>query len=1057
MENKQNNNIFAHKNLIENRQIRIFISSTFKDMDAERNYLINNIFPGLRRYCAERDVTLVELDLRWGVTEEEGKQGKVVEICLKEIENAHPFFIGLLGERYGWVPDKNDIATMTQTLEEYPWLKSDLEKEALSITEIEMQYGVLRSKEDLNAYFYFRSPSMDVPDNADFKDPKNSPEWQKLQRLKAQIRAQEKYPKYDYDSVEALGKQIEQDFKVLVDKLFPDGNLSLLEKERLAHKAFLHSHTEVYIENKDNLQQIDDFLQSSSEALVICGESGLGKSTLIANWIIKRSAQLDRKLIYHFVGNSSAEGDYHKITQRLINEIKALYDLPNEQNEIHQLTKGIGNQKEELQKLLLDISNRDELLIIIDGINKLADLDNAKLMNWLPTFPESVKIIYSTLADDSTMNVFIRRKYDFFMMETLSKSEQEKLINDYLHLFGKSLYPSQVKKITENKLMNNTLVLRTLLDELRVFGKHEKIDDEINRYISVSNINDFFNLVLERLEKTYNYDDANFVYNVFSLIAVSRTGLSETEIQQITKATQLNWSWLFNAAISHLTLQNGLIVFSHQYLREAVWKRYLNQKTTENKTREQIVDYMENSLEVTTNRKYDEYPYQIYELKNLDKLYDFLSNLEVFDYIAKKDIYEIGKYWKILVETDESKYTLRRYAELIDESNLNDLSAAQLYLLVGIFIHIIFGDNSKAIEYFAKSLFIYTLTLGPEHPDMANIYLIFSDIYNQQGDYKRAMDLAEKSLKIKNKQNDSDDKNLAFSFLSMATNYTMQGNYPNALEYYGKALDVAEKTVGADNIIVADIFNNLAIVHRKLQNYSAALEYYSKSLLIKEQSLGLDHPKIAETFSNIGAINFTLGNFTQALENQEKAYTILEKTLWVNHPTMVKLRENIDTTLDSINKKNNRAVSYFIDQGDGFITAKEYKSALLSYQKALSIINKYFDKNHPDLILLNKKIDFLKKGDYINALENRIDANNNLSKPQVMNLLNKGEINKAEDLLFENLETNFVDDLFEIAYEFYKKLRTYNNVWLVEHNFSSQEVEDGWKDFQREFFKRKQI
>ena len=83
-------------NNIENRQIRIFISSTFQDMHNERDYLITKVFPRLRVEAAKRDVTVVPLDLRWGITEEESKNGKVLEICLEEIDNSHPFFIGLL-------------------------------------------------------------------------------------------------------------------------------------------------------------------------------------------------------------------------------------------------------------------------------------------------------------------------------------------------------------------------------------------------------------------------------------------------------------------------------------------------------------------------------------------------------------------------------------------------------------------------------------------------------------------------------------------------------------------------------------------------------------------------------------------------------------------------------------------------------------------------------------------------------------------------------------------------------------------------------------------------
>lgn len=84
-------------NFQKSRNIRIFISSTFQDMQSERDMLVTKVFPRLRQIAYERNVTLTEVDLRWGITEEEAKSSKVVEICLDEIRNSHPFFIGLLG------------------------------------------------------------------------------------------------------------------------------------------------------------------------------------------------------------------------------------------------------------------------------------------------------------------------------------------------------------------------------------------------------------------------------------------------------------------------------------------------------------------------------------------------------------------------------------------------------------------------------------------------------------------------------------------------------------------------------------------------------------------------------------------------------------------------------------------------------------------------------------------------------------------------------------------------------------------------------------------------
>ena len=68
---------------------------------------MRKVFPELRRKCRERQVELVDVDLRWGITEEEAKQGKVLPICLAEIDRSRPFFMGFIGERYGWVPEKD--------------------------------------------------------------------------------------------------------------------------------------------------------------------------------------------------------------------------------------------------------------------------------------------------------------------------------------------------------------------------------------------------------------------------------------------------------------------------------------------------------------------------------------------------------------------------------------------------------------------------------------------------------------------------------------------------------------------------------------------------------------------------------------------------------------------------------------------------------------------------------------------------------------------------------------------------------------------------------------
>ena len=66
-------------------------------MQREREELVKRVFPQIRRLCEQRGVTWGEVDLRWGVTDEQKAEGAVLPICLAEIERTRPYFIGLLG------------------------------------------------------------------------------------------------------------------------------------------------------------------------------------------------------------------------------------------------------------------------------------------------------------------------------------------------------------------------------------------------------------------------------------------------------------------------------------------------------------------------------------------------------------------------------------------------------------------------------------------------------------------------------------------------------------------------------------------------------------------------------------------------------------------------------------------------------------------------------------------------------------------------------------------------------------------------------------------------
>jgi hypothetical protein len=88
------------------KTVRVFISSTFRDLHAERDYLVKRVFPALRQRLEPQRVNLVDIDLRWGITREQADNDQVLGLCLQQIDECRPFFVGLQGGRYGWVPSK---------------------------------------------------------------------------------------------------------------------------------------------------------------------------------------------------------------------------------------------------------------------------------------------------------------------------------------------------------------------------------------------------------------------------------------------------------------------------------------------------------------------------------------------------------------------------------------------------------------------------------------------------------------------------------------------------------------------------------------------------------------------------------------------------------------------------------------------------------------------------------------------------------------------------------------------------------------------------------------
>lgn len=842
-------------NLIENRQIRVFISSTFRDMQDERDYLMKRTFPKLRKLAAKRDVTLTELDLRWGITEEESKSGKVVEICLREIENSIPFFIGIIGNRYGWVPEKKDIGE--NVTERFKDVANYLERH-LSVTEMEMQFGVLQRKEDMHAYFFIKEQ--------DDKEKQDNPEM--LNRLKEEVQ-KSRYPSSTYKSLVDLATQIEEAFIILLDTLFPEEPLTELEKERIGQRSFMNQLCQNYIKDEKNFDVLDTWLANEdSHQFVVTGASGLGKSALIANWLKQKLSDnsCEYNIIYHFTGNGGSESNSEHITKAIANEIKDIYgwEYDNSETEV------------KLEDLFVRVSaeGNKPLLIVIDAINQIVDADNAKLLNWLPIPTKGIKILFSTLEDDRTMEVFKYREYPIFTLQPLNIESRLQLIRNYLKLYAKTLTDKQLERIATDSQCENTLVLKTFLDELINFGIYEKLDERIEYYLAIESINDFYQAFLASYEAEYKESDDNFVKSILSLLAVSRNGLTEEEILAITGVKHLQWSQFFCSFSAHFTIKNGRLLFSHSYIRDSIIHRYLNDLSWINKCRKKIIAYFKDK---NSRKSIEELLCQYEAIEDYPSMHRVLLNLRLFRLYFNLHPYELGRYWTKLIEYG---YSVDEYLNICDD-DISNMQKSNCYLDLCEFSKEIVVDFSLAIKFAKKALEIISVEKDDHNKIIseANIYNMLGCIYSNLYQIKDAIEYNERALVLQNKVKPVNKHDISISYGNLGLEYLKMNYIDKGLEYCMRALEIKKEMYGDSHPWLASAFNNLGLAYKENKDFENALDNYKKAIEIQLTYFGETNKDIAIYYNNMSHLYGELKkDYDQALAFALKALQIRESS-----------------------------------------------------------------------------------------------------------------------------------------------------------------------------------
>lgn len=445
------------------KTVRVFISSTFRDMHAERDHLVTVVFPELRERVERLGLEFYDVDLRWGVpqTGVDGERANSWEYCKRWIDRVEPFFVCMLGQRYGWTPPAREIA------DEH----NRVQYAGMSITEMEIRHAVLSTAHRKRSFFYLRKTAVPEDTLAKIYEEFVDCAYQsRLSALKEEIskNSGRSVRHYDchwtgngFDELEAFGQMVLEDlwsgvlrdpryvpkqawWQVLghdpdQDSIYTDESQIIpqpvwekiveqakpaprdpLDVETEQMDAFAATRLRWFQGREKELRELAEFVGGlpvdASRLCVVRAVAGQGKSALLAKFCraLSELPQKDEEatkisesftalrdqsmfLIPHFVGATERSADVRSLLERLVQELDR-NGIPHPSEE---------DPKQDLESLKKRLAMRFEnyagdrrVVIVIDAINKLTSGHD---LSWLPhQVGTQVRIIVSCIDDPSS-------------------------------------------------------------------------------------------------------------------------------------------------------------------------------------------------------------------------------------------------------------------------------------------------------------------------------------------------------------------------------------------------------------------------------------------------------------------------------------------------------------------------------------------------------------------------------------------------------------------------------------------------------------------------------
>jgi tetratricopeptide (TPR) repeat protein len=592
------------------RTFSIFISSTFADMQAERDHLKNVVFPLVEEELQKRRIKLEIVDLRWGVdttsmAQEDEREASVLKVCLDEIRRCRPFFIGLLGDRYGWVPP---LERMKTALAGETHINPEKGK---SVTDLEIEFGVLASQEQLvRSVFYFREPlpyetfskKKAVMFSDEYNDELSETERKErkttLEKLKTNIRThfakkklENKVKTYSaawnaekekVTGLETWGNTVYTDILAECETHAKDTwdkvPQNWQEQEVALLDAFIENNTATFCGRKPLLEILKKHLLSGDSAnwgVVLTGESGSGKSAVFS-MMNKMMQQEDCFILAHSAGISPRA---KKVADLLQIWNKQLADYLGIKEELEDITKNsddltsrlageqgkepttpIEKLQEKFRELLQEATVKKRVVLLIDALDRFEPTARAQHLSWLPSLmPQNVRLLCTAITGTEKKAVQYHKGLTAKSIDSFTSAEAKEMLDALCLRQHKKLSPSiQIiileKKRTDGQFATSSPLWLSLVVNMLMaidyddFEKMKQLegrgDQQIDSYmISMANSFDPLPgpLFLSLKNKASILFGETFTTAIFNYIAISRNGLREKDLEKLLPVANIAW------------------------------------------------------------------------------------------------------------------------------------------------------------------------------------------------------------------------------------------------------------------------------------------------------------------------------------------------------------------------------------------------------------------------------------------------------------------------------------------------------------------------------------